>query len=561
MAINPNIALGIQPVQQPNMLGMATQAMALKAAQQDIQGNEELRAAYAQGGDLNDPEFRRRVMAANPKLGSEIIKRNAETGKMQNEAIAKRIELSREMLTGVNTPEDYIAWHESNHKDPILGGYLGQRGITAEQSRAKIIAELSKPGGLEKLKRESSLGAAKLQQELMQTERSVQVANIGAAPGHRQASVAEQRLRMEKNELNAIQNILGGGVSTTAPVVTGGGGGGGGPVVAPPAAGGSAVVPPVAGGPVVAPPVAGGPVNALAPTTPPPVNALVNPPEARSDQIKSQITQLAKLGNAKAQQAIEGLVKEYNILNPAKKIEQDANGALITVDERTNRATPVLGPDGKPVMGKLPYESAFGAEVGKGQAGRNEKVVTQAQAAPDSIRKIDDTIAILRQGDATTGLGAELRTNVDRARALLTKDIQAGKRVSDTQILDALLGSDVFPMIQSLGIGARGLDTPAERDYLRQVMTGTIQMDREALIRLSQIRRNMEVRAIERYNNQLEKGELNKYFETQGLKPEKIEVPTVAGGAGSNTVSVGGVTYTFPDAAAAAKFKKEAGIK
>jgi len=193
MAINPNIALGIQPIQQPNMLGMVTQAMALKAAQQDIQGNEELRAAYATGGDLNDPEFRRRVMAANPKLGSQLIKTNAETSKLQNEAVAKRIELSREMLTGINTPEDYIAWHEANHKDPVLGGYLGQRGVTAEQSRAKIIAELSKPGGLEKLKRESALGAAKLQEQLMQTERSVQVANIGAGPGYQRNALEREK--------------------------------------------------------------------------------------------------------------------------------------------------------------------------------------------------------------------------------------------------------------------------------------------------------------------------------------------------------------------------------
>jgi hypothetical protein len=83
-------------------------------------------------------------------------------------------------------------------------------------------------------------------------------------------------------------------------------------------------------------------------------------------------------------------------------------------------------------------------------------------------------------------------------------------------------------MIQSLGIGAKGLDTPAEREYLRQVMTGTIQMDNKALIRLSEIRRNIETRAIEKYNTQLEKGELNKYFETQGVKPEKIEIPKVA---------------------------------
>lgn len=189
MPINPNIALGVQQQQPVNMLGQVGQMLALKGAVQDIQGNEDLRAAYSQGGDLNDPEFRRRVMAANPKLGSQLIKTNAETSKLQNEAIANRIKLSREMLTGVNTPEDYLAWHESNHKDPVLGSYLTQRGVTAEQSRAKIIADLAKPGGLDKLKRESALGATDLQKELMQTERT----RISAGPGYQQAALAREK--------------------------------------------------------------------------------------------------------------------------------------------------------------------------------------------------------------------------------------------------------------------------------------------------------------------------------------------------------------------------------
>jgi hypothetical protein len=310
----------------------------------------------------------------------------------------------------------------------------------------------------------------------------------------------------------------------------------------------------------VAPPVA----------TPAPVNGLLNPPAGqtgvapaanRIDQITQQLTRLAKVGGPVAGPAMENLIKEYNVLNPEGEIKQNASGALVAVNRRTNVATPILDKDGKPVMGNLPYETAFATKVGAGQGERNEKVVLAAQAAVDNIAKIDSTIELLKKGDATTGLGAELRNNIDRARALFAGDIKAGKKVADTQILDALLGSDVFSMIQSLGIGARGLDTPAERDYLRQVMTGTIQMDNKALIRLSKIRRNIETRAIEKYNTQLDKGELKKYFETQGLTPEKIEVPTASGGASSNTVSVGGVTYTFPNAEAAAKFKKEAGVK
>lgn len=554
MAINPNIALGVQPVQQqPNMLAQYAQIMGIKAAQQDIQGNEALREAYASGGDLNDPEFRRRVMAANPKLGSELIKRNAETGKLQNEAIANRIKLSREMLTGVNTPEDYIAWHESNHKDPVLGGYLTQRGITAEQSRAKIMADLAKPGGLEKLKRESALGATELQKELMQTERT----RISSGPAYGQLDLARKKDAREQAELDLIRGVLTGGATppATAPVAPPMGGGGGGGGVAPSVA-------PVAGG-AVAPPVAPAQPNVLAtevaPQAAPAPNVNALNPNAQQPQLVQQISQLIRLGTPKALQAADALVKEYNILNPAGKIEQDANGNLIKVNERTSRAEPVLGPDGKPVKGSSPYESAFTGAVGRAQAERNEKVVAAAQTASANIQKIDSAIELLKSGDTTTGLGAELRTNIDRARALFAGDLKAGKKVADTQILDALLGSDVFSMIQSLGIGAKGLDTPAERDYLRQVMTGTIQMDNNALVRLSEIRRNIEVRAIEKYNDQLEKGELNKFFETQGIKPEKIEAPKSS--ISTTVITPDNRTIVFPNAEAAAKFRKEAGIK
>jgi hypothetical protein len=517
MAIDARIPLGIQPVQQqPNMLGQYAQIMAIKAAQQEIQGSDELRAAYASGGDLNDPEFRRRVMAANPKLGSELIKRNAETGKLQNESIAKRIEMSREMLTGVNTPEDYLMWHESNHKDPVLGGYLSQRGITAEQSRAKIMQELSKPGGLDKLKRESALGATNLAKELMQTERS----RISAAPGHRQASVAEQRFEMEQDEAATIAKILGGGGGGAPPApapFSGGGGGGGVPMPAP--AGG--VEQPVTGA-VTQPNVLAAQV---APTTAPApnVNALNATP-----QIVDQISALIRTGKPKAIQAADALIKEYNIRNPAGKIEQDAGGNLIKVNERTGRAEPVIGPDGRPVMGGKAFESAYTKEVGEAAGKGDVALVANAQAAVGKLQDINQTLEQLKTSDAITGFGADILKDVERFRAQFTKDAKAGKRAADTEILNAMLGSEVFGMIQSLGIGARGLDTPAEREYLREVMTGTVRMDKAAIIRLTEIRKKVTERAIDEYNKKIDNGELNKYFETRGMTPRKIEKPSPA---------------------------------
>jgi hypothetical protein len=50
MAIDPRIALGVQPVQQqPNMLAQYAQIMGIKAAQQEMEGNEGVRSTLSQG--------------------------------------------------------------------------------------------------------------------------------------------------------------------------------------------------------------------------------------------------------------------------------------------------------------------------------------------------------------------------------------------------------------------------------------------------------------------------------------------------------------------------------
>jgi hypothetical protein len=530
MAIDARIALGVQPVQQqPNMLAQYAQVMGIKAAQQEMEGNNALRDAYAQGGDLNDPAFRQRVMAANPKVGSQLIKTNAETGKLQNEAVLKRIELSREMLTGVNTPEDYLAWHESNHKDPVLGGYLNQRGVTAEQSRAKIIAALNSPGGLEKLKRESALGAGKLQQELMQTERSVQTANISAGPAYGQLALAREKAAREKQQLDAVLGIVAPAPvssATATPIELGGGGVQ--TTQTPPASGvqtpvaGAAPVTPVTGAVgqpnVLATQVAPPPVTTPAQTT---VNNLGQ--GSQKEQLVDQISRLAKLPYVDASRALEMKVKEYNVLYPTEKIEQDKQGNFVTIVNGV--AKPVVGLTGLPVQGKPLPETAFESTVGRKTGEDIVAFVKRVEAAPKNIAKIDEVLGILKSGGAVTGFGAETRLNLERAMSLFGNDVKSGKRVVDTQILDALLGSDVFPSLQSMGLGSKNIDTPNEREFIRQVITGTINLDNDALIRLSQIRRNVETNAIKEYNQKLGSGKFDKYSKAADQKLEKIEVP------------------------------------
>jgi hypothetical protein len=544
MALNTNIALGVQPIQQPNMLAQYAQVMGIKAAQQEMEGSEDVRRYFSAPADQRG-DISQILHTKGGRAASETLSQNAQRQlKMELDALGA----AKENVYMAKDPAALAEYMKGVYSSPA--GKLLSRFVPVDKALAAIPTD---PVAFKEYQKNFGLTAEKIVANAT-TERGQNMTYGATIRGQNMTDArAREQVEREQAERERIRNIVNSGVTppATAPVTPMGGD-----------ARSSIFVNPASTN-VLADQVA--PLTA----TQTPINALLNPPAGQSgaapvanrvDEIMQQLTLLSKEVNPGSNQAMERLIKELNVINPNRKIEKDANNNLITVNERTGRAEPVLGPDGKPIKGASPYESAFTGEVGKAQAVRNEKVVTAAQAASANIQKIDSAIELLKTGDPTTGFGAELRNNIDRARALFANDIKAGKKVADTQILDALLGSDVFSMIQSLGIGARGLDTPAERDYLRQVMTGTIQMDNKALIRLSEIRRNIETRAIEKYNTQLEKGELNKFFETQGIKPEKIEIPKAAG-ASSNTVSVGGNTYTFPNAEAAAKFKKDAGIK
>ena len=192
--------------------------------------------------------------------------------------------------------------------------------------------------------------------------------------------------------------------------------------------------------------------------------------------------------------------------------------------EGEGKGTKIVMPAGETEAAKV---------IGKGIGETQLKIAESGEAAAENLLKINETLNELRTGQAFTGQFADLQTNIAKAQAKFADDKKAGKRVTDTEYLDALLGSDVFPMISSLGIGARGLDTPAEREFLRKVMTGTVGLERDTLIKLTETRKNIAERAVKKYNAKVESGELNKYFQIKGVTPSKIELPTATQVPGS----------------------------
>ena len=165
--------------------------------------------------------------------------------------------------------------------------------------------------------------------------------------------------------------------------------------------------------------------------------------------------------------------------------------------------------------------------VAKLSAQSDGELVKNATGATSNIAKLDETLRVINSGDVNLGIGSEIATNFDRVKAQFLNDSEAQRRVSTDQYLDALLGGDVFGAISSLGIGARGLDTPAEREFLRQVLTGTRALDVEALTRITELRREREINILNEYNNRVELGELDAFFDASNKVKRTFEIPSL----------------------------------
>jgi len=176
MAVDPNIAMGYRGVELQNPLAQYGQMAAIQNAQnQNALAQFQLGAAQraeakdigrtnalAQAGTNDDAIANALLKAGDLEGYTKFIKTKRETQKADVELADAKLKQSRLFLENVTTPAQYIAWHEANHKDPVLGPMLAARGITADQSRARINAAIqSGPEAFAQLLNESKLGTEK----------------------------------------------------------------------------------------------------------------------------------------------------------------------------------------------------------------------------------------------------------------------------------------------------------------------------------------------------------------------------------------------------------------
>ena len=105
MAIDPNIALGVRPVEQPNMLAQMGQMMQLRQLQQGYESDNALRDFYAQGGNASTAEGKRQLMSKVGLKGMDIIGKQSEIDSRDIKTQADSLKTIKDNISLANTPQ------------------------------------------------------------------------------------------------------------------------------------------------------------------------------------------------------------------------------------------------------------------------------------------------------------------------------------------------------------------------------------------------------------------------------------------------------------------------
>ena len=95
---------------------------------------------------------------------------------------------------------------------------------------------------------------------------------------------------------------------------------------------------------------------------------------------------------------------------------------------------------------------------------------------------------------------------------------EATARATNAQIMNSLQGSTVFELLNILGIGARGLDTPAEREFLQEVIAGRNTLTHGTLVRMALNRGSEANEIFKQWDSRTRDGTLRAWYDSNNKK-------------------------------------------
>lgn len=227
-------------------------------------------------------------------------------------------------------------------------------------------------------------------------------------------------------------------------------------------------------------------------------------PEIRNEALLQGMIQRAQLGKLN----LEATPKQ-----PDLSVEEQAIQARVAAFEAQNGRKPnalempalfsEAAAERRPVTNINPGPNVESAETAKLKVSRNEKIFTSAEEGVGVMRRAKNVAELVSSGDVNVGVLSPITQGIDRLLAEFPGGQEAAKRASKTQLAESFMASEVFAMIQQLGLGSRNFDTPAEREFIVKAMTGDRTMLREAIVGLAKARFDEAKRNVEKYNNQV----------------------------------------------------------
>lgn len=177
MALNPNIALGVRPLEIPNQLAQYAQLSQIQGAQQANQLNQMQMAEYQRAraeeegtrnflakADLNDPTVRMQLLTGYGKAGREVATNLTAAEKARSEDLARQAKLAQDTqamyqnISGIiSNKADAAKFLQLVVNDPAMKDSPLTK-IPLMQQIARIPED---PAGLDDWKKQFALGATK----------------------------------------------------------------------------------------------------------------------------------------------------------------------------------------------------------------------------------------------------------------------------------------------------------------------------------------------------------------------------------------------------------------
>lgn len=159
-------------------------------------------------------------------------------------------------------------------------------------------------------------------------------------------------------------------------------------------------------------------------------------------------------------------------------------------------------------------ETAFSKEAGEKRFERFDNEVLGVDKGLAAFNKTNRALQLIVEGKPILGKLSDIQLAYNKLKTELfggTPTQEQIESISDTELLGSTLGSDVFPLIGELGIGARGIDTPAERDFLQDVFTGRLTMNKDTLAKITALRNKKAMGAVHTYNKGIKNNRYKEY--------------------------------------------------